>query len=100
MTTQTTEKQDGLKALEVAIGNVKDKITGYGGTLSIKMAPKIVTDVEEADLARQLEKAEEENREVGGDSDADEEEIGMGGPMDGIDSEGDSDADEEEIGMG
>merc|ERR1711874_479879 len=72
MTTQTTEKQDGLKALEAAIVNVKDKITSYGGTLSIKMAPKIVTDVEEADLARQLEKAEEENREVGGDSDADE----------------------------
>jgi len=96
MTTQTTEKQDGLKALEAAIGNVKDKITGYGGTLSIKMAPKIVTDVEEADLARQLEKAEEENREVGGDSDADEEEIGMGGPMDGIDSdEGNEEGNEE-----
>ncbi|CAL4197571.1 unnamed protein product, partial [Meganyctiphanes norvegica] len=87
MTTQTTEKQDGLKALEAAIENVKGKITSYGGHLAIKMAPKIVTDVEEADLARQLEKAEEENREVGGDSDADEEEIGMGGPMDGIDSD-------------
>merc|ERR1711915_1020563 len=88
MTTQTTEKQDGLKALEGAIEKVTTKITSFGGTLVIKMAPKIVTDVEGADLARQLEKAEEENREVGGDSDADEEEIGMGGPMDGIDSEG------------
>lgn len=41
MTTQTTEKQDGLKALESAIEKVTSKITGYGGTLSIKMAPKV-----------------------------------------------------------
>jgi len=77
MTTQTTEKQDGLKALEGAIERVTDKITSFGGSLNIKMAPKIVTDIEEADLARQLEKAEEENREVGGDSDYEEDE-GMG----------------------
>lgn len=38
---------------------------------------QIVTDVEEADLARQLEKAEEENREVAGDDDEEEDE-GMG----------------------
>lgn len=79
MTTQTTEKQDGLRALEGAIEKVTAKIVGHGGTLVIKMAPKIVTDVEEADLARQLEKAEEENREVAGDDDDEEEEVGMGG---------------------
>lgn len=39
---------------------------------------QIVTDVEEADLARQLEKAEEENREVAGDDDEEDEEVGMG----------------------
>ncbi|KAG7170057.1 Eukaryotic translation initiation factor 2 subunit 1-like [Homarus americanus] len=86
MTTQTTEKQDGLRALEGAIEEVTSKITSFGGTLTVKMAPKIVTDVEEADLARQLEKAEEENREVGGDDDDEEEEVGMG-ELD-IDSEG------------
>lgn len=86
MTTQTTEKQDGLRALEGAIEEVTSKITSFGGTLTVKMAPKIVTDVEEADLARQLEKAEEENREVAGDDDDEEEEVGMG-DLD-IDSEG------------
>ncbi|KAK7056532.1 Eukaryotic translation initiation factor 2 subunit 1, partial [Halocaridina rubra] len=79
MTTQTTEKQDGLRALEGAIEKVTTKITSFGGTLVVKMAPKIVTDIEEADLARQLEKAEEENREVAGDDDDEEEEVGMGG---------------------
>ncbi|KAK3854289.1 hypothetical protein Pcinc_012641 [Petrolisthes cinctipes] len=78
MTTSTTEKQDGLKALERAIEKVTSEITGFGGTLMVKMAPKIVTDIEEADLARQLEKAEEENREVAGDDDDEEEEVGMG----------------------
>ncbi|KAB7499147.1 Eukaryotic translation initiation factor 2 subunit 1 [Armadillidium nasatum] len=78
MTTQTTEKQDGLKALEGAIECVREKIVSYGGNLSVKMAPKIVTDVEEADLARQLEKAEQENREVAGDDDDEEEDEGMG----------------------
>lgn len=41
MTTQTTEKQDGLRALESAITEVTSKITSYGGTLSVKMAPKV-----------------------------------------------------------
>ncbi|XP_066980918.1 eukaryotic translation initiation factor 2 subunit 1 [Macrobrachium rosenbergii] len=94
MTTQTTEKQDGLKALENAIQQVTGKITGFGGTLVVKMAPKIVTDVEEADLARQLEKAEEENREVAGDDDDEEEEVGMGG-ID-VDSEEDEEKKDEE----
>ena len=39
------------------------------------MAPKIVTDVEEADLARQLEAAEDELREVAGDDDEDEDDM-------------------------
>ncbi|KAK8754423.1 hypothetical protein OTU49_016191, partial [Cherax quadricarinatus] len=94
MTTQTTEKQDGLRALEGAIEEVTSKITSFGGTLTVKMAPKIVTDVEEADLARQLEKAEEENREVAGDDDEEEEEIGMGG-ID-VDSEGEEIKEEKE----
>lgn len=41
MTTQTTEKQDGLKALEGAIECVREKIVSYGGNLSVKMAPKV-----------------------------------------------------------
>ena len=41
MTTQTTEKQDGLRALEGAIGRVTTVIKEFGGTLTVKMAPKV-----------------------------------------------------------
>lgn len=41
MTTQTTEKQDGLKALDGAIDCIRKKIIEYGGNLVIKMAPKV-----------------------------------------------------------
>ena len=74
MTTSTTEKQQGVSALQVAITEIETKIKDFGGVLTVKMAPKIVTDVEEADLVRQLEAAENEQREVSGDED-DEEEI-------------------------
>lgn len=36
--------------------------------------PKVVTATDEADLARQMEKAEAENAEVAGDDDEEEEE--------------------------
>lgn len=78
MTTNTTEKQQGLTALQAAIEQVESTIKGFGGILSIKMAPKIVTDVEEADLARRLEAAEDEQREVEGDDDDEDEAEDMG----------------------
>lgn len=78
MTTNTTEKQQGLTALQAAIEKVESTIKSFGGILSIKMAPKIVTDVEEADLARRLEAAEDEQREVAGDDDDEDDEEDMG----------------------
>ena len=36
------------------------------------MDPKVVTDVDDADLARQFQKAEDELREVDGDGDDDD----------------------------
>ena len=58
------------------------------------MAPKVVTATDEADLAKQLERAELENAEVSGDDDDDEEEVGMGGGK--ISEEEDEEEDEEE----
>jgi len=69
MTTQTPERQDGLKALEVAIEKVQEVILGLGGVFQVQMAPKVVTAMDEAELARQMEKAELENAEIGGDDD-------------------------------
>ncbi|XP_014216861.1 eukaryotic translation initiation factor 2 subunit 1 [Copidosoma floridanum] len=78
MTTSTPEKTDGLQALNDAIEVIEKKITAMGGVFKVQMAPKVVTATDEAELAKQMEKAELENAEVAGDDD--EEEIeGMGG---------------------
>ncbi|KAJ4428963.1 eukaryotic translation initiation factor 2 subunit 1 [Periplaneta americana] len=69
MTTSTPEKQDGLKALTQAINKIESTITTMGGVFTIQMAPKVVTATDEAELARQMEKAEQENAEVAGDDD-------------------------------
>ncbi|EDW27438.1 GL20268 [Drosophila persimilis] len=69
MTTATTKKTDGLKALEVAIENIRAKILEYEGEFKVIMAPKLVTAIDEADLARRLERAEAENAQVAGDDD-------------------------------
>ncbi|XP_043277554.1 eukaryotic translation initiation factor 2 subunit 1 [Venturia canescens] len=77
MTTSTPEKADGLKALNNAIEVVQMKITSLGGVFNVQMAPKVVTATDEAELARQMERAELENAEVAGDDDEEEVE-GMG----------------------
>ncbi|XP_037935820.1 eukaryotic translation initiation factor 2 subunit 1 [Teleopsis dalmanni] len=73
MTTSTTKKADGLKALDTAIKNIEAKITECEGEFKVIMPPKLVTAIDEADLARRLERAEAENAEVGGDDDEDED---------------------------
>ncbi|XP_076230759.1 eukaryotic translation initiation factor 2 subunit alpha [Calliopsis andreniformis] len=78
MTTSTPEKQDGLKALNDAIEAIQSKITSLGGVFNVQMAPKVVTATDEAELARQMERAELENAEVAGDDDEEEVE-GMDG---------------------
>lgn len=92
MTTSTPERQDGLQLLNEACEAIEAKIKECGGSFSIKMAPKVVTATDEADLAKQMERAEMENAEVSGDDDDDEEEIGMGGK---VDDSGDDDDDDD-----
>ncbi|KAL3286917.1 hypothetical protein HHI36_001402 [Cryptolaemus montrouzieri] len=77
MTTSTPEKQDGLKILNDAIEVVKKTITDLGGVFNIQMAPKVVTATDEAELVKQMEKAEMENAEVAGDDDEEEQEEGQ-----------------------
>lgn len=98
ITTSTPEKADGLKALENAIDKIEATIKKLDGHFAIQMAPKVVTAVDEADLARRIERAELENAEVAGDSDSDEDEE-QGLKFDGEGQEKDknsqSDSDEE-----
>ena len=64
ITTSTPEKQEGLDGLNTACKTIEERITASGGSFNIQMAPKVVTATDEADLAKQLEKAEQENAEV------------------------------------
>jgi len=91
ITTSTPEKQEGLQALEDACKAIDERISQFGGTFVIQMAPKVVTATDEADLAKQLERAELENAEVSGDDDDEDEEVGMGGKVsdDGEDNSND-----------
>ena len=64
ITTSTPEKQEGLQILQDACKAIEDRISTSGGSFNIKMAPKVVTATDEADLAKQMERAEQENAEV------------------------------------
>lgn len=88
MTTVTPEKADGLKALQEAIDTIKIKIEELGGVFQVQMAPKVVTASDEAELARQMERAEMENAEIAADDDEDEDEF------DNEENEGDNDEEE------
>jgi translation initiation factor 2 subunit 1 len=78
MTTQTLERTEGLAKLSVALNKIKETIEESGGIFNIKMAPKVVSDSDELELAKIMERLEEQNREVAGDDDVSDEE-GMGG---------------------
>ena len=56
--------QDGLKLLTEACETIEKAITSAGGSYNVQMAPKVVTATDEADLQKQLERAEMENAEV------------------------------------
>lgn len=96
ITTSTPEKQEGLQILQDACKAIEDRISASGGSFNIKMAPKVVTATDEADLAKQMERAEQENAEVSGDDDDDEEEVGMGGKVKVSDDESGNDDEEED----
>uniref|UniRef100_A0A7R9HD01 Eukaryotic translation initiation factor 2 subunit 1 n=2 Tax=Neoptera TaxID=33340 RepID=A0A7R9HD01_TIMPO len=117
MTTSTPEKQDGLKALNNAINKIDETIVLMGGgtdvprtvnfawsnvsgvskvefreSVFILTQPKVVTATDEAELARQMERAEAENAEIAGDDDEEEEiegQVYSGGEEEEVDEEED-----------
>merc|ERR1712129_481307 len=93
----TPEKQEGLDGLNTACKTIEERITSSGGSFNIQMAPKVVTATDEADLAKQMERAKQENAEVSGDDSEDEEQVGMGGKV-GSDGEEKNEESNEEDG--
>ena len=76
LTSQCLEKQTGITTLEIAIMEIEKNIRANGGGCVTKMAPKAVTESDDAELQALMEKRERENAEVSGDEEESESDEG------------------------
>lgn len=74
LSTTCLDREQGVKLLEQAIEGIKTVIQEKNGFLTVKMAPKAVTESDEKDLQAMMMRLEDENREVSGDNDNSDEE--------------------------
>jgi len=72
LTSQCLEKSTGITTLELAIIEIDKNIKANGGGCVTRMAPKAVTENDDAELQALMEKRERENAEVSGDEDESE----------------------------
>lgn len=77
LTSQTLDKQIGIDVLNEAIKEVDANIRAAGGLCAVKMAPKAVTENDDAELQALMDKRERENQEVSGDEDESESDEGV-----------------------
>ncbi|CUS09564.1 unnamed protein product [Tuber aestivum] len=69
LTSQCLDKNTGIEVLEEAITEIQTSISAAGGNCVVKMAPKAVTENDDAELQALMDKKERENQEVSGDED-------------------------------
>ncbi len=72
LTSQCLEKNTGITTLELAIIEIDKNIKANGGGCVTRMAPKAVTENDDAELQALMEKRERENAEISGDEDESE----------------------------
>ncbi|KAK5070376.1 eukaryotic translation initiation factor 2 subunit alpha [Lithohypha guttulata] len=72
LTSQCLNKAEGIRLLEQAIKDIDATIKSVGGGCVIKMAPKAVTEHDDAELQALMDKRAKENEEVSGDEDLSE----------------------------
>ncbi|KAL4736314.1 translation initiation factor 2, alpha subunit [Aspergillus similis] len=77
LTSQCLDKTHGIKMLEEAIERIEATIKASGGGCTVKMAPKAVTEHDDAALQELMEKRERENMEVSGDESQSESDEGV-----------------------
>jgi translation initiation factor 2 subunit 1 len=71
LTSQCTDKTAGIAKLEEAIRDVEGAIVAFdGGRCAVKMAPKAVTENDDAELQALMARRERENAQVSGDEDS------------------------------
>ncbi|KAB8337333.1 hypothetical protein FH972_021632 [Carpinus fangiana] len=69
LTNQCLDKNTGIETLDKAIQEIDANIKKAGGSCVIRMAPKAVTENDDAELQALMEKRERENQEISGDED-------------------------------
>ncbi|KAJ5135069.1 uncharacterized protein N7515_004347 [Penicillium bovifimosum] len=74
LASQCLDKTHGVKMLEEAILKIEERIKANGGNCTVKMAPKAVTEHDDAILQELMEKRERENMQVSGDEDSESDE--------------------------
>jgi translation initiation factor 2 subunit 1 len=77
LTSQTIDKNNGIEVLTDAIKEIETNIRAAGGNCVVKMAPKAVTENDDAELQALMDKRERENAEVSGDEDESESDEGV-----------------------
>jgi translation initiation factor 2 subunit 1 len=77
LTSQTIDKNNGIEVLTDAIKEIEANIRAAGGNCVVKMAPKAVTENDDAELQALMDKRERENAEVSGDEDESESDEGV-----------------------
>jgi len=73
LTTQSLDRMQGIEALQKAMDEIETCIKNCGGNFEVKMAPKLVTDVDDFELQKEMEKLALANEEIDGDDDVDGE---------------------------
>lgn len=76
LTCQCLDKTIGIEKLEQAIKDVEANIKADKGDLKVKMAPKAVTENDDAELQALMDQRERENQQVSGDEDDSESDEG------------------------
>ncbi|PWN41079.1 putative SUI2-translation initiation factor eIF-2 alpha chain [Ceraceosorus guamensis] len=74
LVTNSTDKQGGIDLLKKALTTIDASIKKSGGNLAVKMEPKAVSESEDQELERLLQRVEKENEQVAGDDDDSDDE--------------------------
>uniref|UniRef100_A0A5B7BJJ4 Putative eukaryotic translation initiation factor 2 subunit alpha-like n=1 Tax=Davidia involucrata TaxID=16924 RepID=A0A5B7BJJ4_DAVIN len=79
LNTQTLDKEQGISVLNKAITACAEEVERHKGKLTVKEAPRAVSEREDKLFADRLDQISRQNEEVSGDEDSEEEEdTGMG----------------------
>lgn len=66
LVSNATDRQGAIDRLEMAVETIKENIEDRGGSLTVKMKAKAVSETDELELAALMERVARENKEVSG----------------------------------